>query len=425
MTHECKLIIALSLTVLTLLGLVGALVLALDWHLLGVASLLFALSYPLIWLAYRSFDFWQQSIMRLTTYSQVLQEGIHNINISQQNPDNLLSELKQSIDILAKAKQHDHKQAQTVQSLLGNILDSWTVPICLFDPNLQLTYRNKAMNEQILQPMLNGTKAQDLGFEQQDQRLEHPIFDDRWQTQTINYQYQGEKHWLFSALDISNTLHQNQSLTQQNLVRVLSHELRNSLTPMASMADTLLSNDTIDEAQVRLVLSRILKRSNGLLDFIGSYSQLMQLPKPKPDWFDIKELISEAQSMIPSQCSQCSISRQGEAQCFGDRQQLSQVFINLFKNASETQQDQPIAIKITAYQRHQNQIIEVTDNGPGFANLDNVLTPFYTTKINGSGIGLSLCAEIVNHHGGQLKVGNVMDGDVVAGAKVLMQWPVG
>ncbi len=422
MTHERKLIIGLSLTVLTLLGLVGALVLALNWHWLGIASLLFALSYPLIWLAYRCFDFWRQSIMRLTTYSQVLQEGVHNININQQNPDNLLSELKQSIDILAKAKQYDSKQAQTVQSLLGNILDSWTVPICLFDSNLQLTYRNKAMNEQILQPMLNGTKAQDLGFKQNGQHLKHRIFDDRWQTQTINYQYQGEKHWLFSALDISNTLHQNQSLTQQNLVRVLSHELRNSLTPMASMADTLLSNDTIDETQVRLVLSRILKRSNGLLDFIGSYSQLMQLPKPKPDWFDISELINEAQSMTSNQCS---IKRQGEEQCFGDRQQLSQVFINLFKNASETLQEQPIQIKVIAYQRQQNQIIEVSDNGPGFANLDNVLTPFYTTKTNGSGIGLSLCAEIVNHHGGQLSVGNVFEGDAVVGAKVLMQWPVG
>ncbi|NQZ10113.1 MAG: GHKL domain-containing protein [Algicola sp.] len=421
MTHERKLIIGLSLTVFTLLGLTGAWVLALNWHWLGVASLLFGLFYPLVWLAYRCFDFWQQSIMRLTTYSQVLQEGIHNINISQQNPDNLLSELKQSIDILARAKQHDHKQAQTVQSLLGNILDSWTVPICLFDSNLRLTYRNKAMNEQILQPMLNGTQAQDLGFEQKDQRLEHPIFDHRWQTQTINYQYQGEKHWLFSALDISNTLHQNQSITQQNLIRVLSHELRNSLTPMASMADTLLSNDTINEAQVRLVLTRIMKRSNGLLDFIGSYSQLMQLPKPQPDWFDMGELISEAQSMIPSQCT---ITRQGEEQCFGDRQQLSQVFINLFKNASESQNDPPVEIKITLYQRQQNQIIEVTDNGPGFANLDNVLTPFYTTKTNGSGIGLSLCAEIVNHHGGQLSVANLMAGDAVVGAKVLMRWPI-
>ena len=85
MTHERNLIIGLSLTVFTLLGLTGALALALNWHWLGVASLLFGLFYPLVWLAYRCFDFWRQSIMRLTTYSQVLQEGIHNINISQQN----------------------------------------------------------------------------------------------------------------------------------------------------------------------------------------------------------------------------------------------------------------------------------------------------------------------------------------------------
>lgn len=93
--------------------------------------------------------------------------------------------------------------------------------------------------------------------------------------------------------------------------------------------------------------------------------------------------------------------------------------INLLKNAFEACDSNNSEIDVKAYHQQQLQVIEVSDNGPGFANLDNVLTPFYTTKQHGSGIGLSLCAEIVRNHGGQLKVANNTNG----GAKITMQWP--
>ena len=102
----------------------------------------------------------------------------------------------------------------------------------------------------------------------------------------------------FSALDISQPLHQQQSVTQQNLIRVLAHELRNSLTPMASMADTLLCNDSFNEEQVRMVLGRFKQRSERLLSFIEQYSQLSQLPTPKSTWFNFNNLLDEAKAMI-------------------------------------------------------------------------------------------------------------------------------
>jgi len=420
--HEKALIFALSTLVLLIISLVGALTVNLGWSLLGVTTLLFILAYPLIWLAWRCYSFWCQAIMQLTTFTQVLKEGEQNLRFKHQHSDNLLLSLQKEITGLAQLNLAKSQQHQSLDNLLSHILDAWSVPVCLFDENLQLSYRNAAMNEQIQQPMLLGSFAKDLGFNHQDGQLTHPKFDQQWQCQSIQYFQGNQKHWLFSALNISQLLNKNSSLTQQNLIRVLGHELRNSLTPMASMTDTLLSADELNEQQTRLVLSRIHKRSNRLLSFISEYSKLTQLPPPKLGWFDLIEIIDEAKLLVNEQL--CIIEFQGNQQCFGDVEQIAQVIINLVKNAQEANENPQTQIVIKAYYKQEQQIIEIEDNGPGFANFNNVLTPFYTTKPGGSGIGLSLCAEIIKNHFGQLRVENRENKSAIAGASILMSWPI-
>jgi signal transduction histidine kinase len=420
--HEKALIFALSTLVLLIISLVSALTVNLGWSLLGVTTLLFILAYPLIWLAWRCYSFWCQAIMQLTTFTQVLKEGEQNLRFKHQHPDNLLLSLQKEITGLAQLNLAKSQQHQSLDNLLSHILDAWSVPVCLFDENLQLSYRNAAMNEQIQQPMLLGSFAKDLGFNHQDGQLTHPKFDQQWQCQSIQYFQGNQKHWLFSALNISQLLNKNSSLTQQNLIRVLGHELRNSLTPMASMTDTLLSADELNEQQTRLVLSRIHKRSNRLLSFISEYSKLTQLPPPKLGWFDLIEIIDEAKLLVNEQL--CIIEFQGNQQCFGDVEQIAQVIINLVKNAQEANENPQTKIVIKAYYKQEQQIIEIEDNGPGFANFNNVLTPFYTTKPGGSGIGLSLCAEIIKNHFGQLRVENRENKSAIVGASILMSWPI-
>ena len=94
------------------------------------------------------------------------------------------------------------------------------------------------------------------------------------------------------------------------------------------------------------------------------------------------------------------------------------------KNAQEANENPQTQIVIKAYYKQEQQIIEIEDNGPGFANFNNVLTPFYTTKPGGSGIGLSLCAEIIKNHFGQLRVENRENKSAIAGASILMSWPI-
>lgn len=423
-SHEQWLIFGLATTLMVILALIIALTYTLAWSKLATATLVFFLSYPLIWLAWRSYNFWKQAIMQLTTYTQVVREGETNLRFKEQHQDNLLAELQQEISALARGNAHKLQQNQTLENVLSHILDSWPIPVCLFDENNQLSYRNIAMKEKIQQPMLIGTAAKDLGFVIDNGNLTHSQFNQQWQCQSISYLFQQKKCHIFSALDISQPLHQQQSTTQQNLIRVLAHELRNSLTPMASMADTLLCNDSFNEDQVRLVLSRIRQRSNRLLSFIEQYSQLSQLPTPKSTWFEFNDLLEEAKSMITEPCI---INYQGSNQCFADEQQMAQILINIFKNAQEACDEERCKIDVSLYYRQENsqgyqqtkQVIDITDNGPGFANLDNALTPFYTTKSHGSGIGLSLCAEITRNHGGEFTLENTEHG-----ARIRMTWPV-
>ncbi len=422
MNHEKALIITLSSLVLLILSLVGALTLSISWSLLSVTTLLFVLAYPLIWLAWRCYSFWCQAIMQLTTFTQILKEGEQNLRFRHQHPDNLLLGLQKEITGLAQINLATAQQHQSLDNLLSHILDAWSVPVCLFDENLQLSYRNTAMNEQIQQPMLLGSFANDLGFKLQNGQLTHPKFDQEWQCQSIQYLQENQQHWLFSAINISQLLNKNSSVTQQNLIRVLGHELRNSLTPMASMTDTLLSADELNEQQTRLVLTRIHKRSNRLLSFISEYSKLTQLPLPKLEWFDLMEIIDEAKLLVIEQL--CVIEFQGNQKCFGDAEQIAQVIINLVKNAQEANENTQTKIMIKAYYKQGQQIIEIEDNGPGFSNFNNVLTPFYTTKSGGSGIGLSLCSEIIKNHFGQLRVDNIHHLEKIIGAKVSMQWPL-
>jgi two-component system nitrogen regulation sensor histidine kinase NtrY len=424
LSHEQWLIFGLASTLLVVLALVTALTHSIGWSKLAIATLVFFLSYPLIWLAWRSYNFWRQAIMHLITYTQVIHEGETNLRFKVQHSDNLLSELQQEISALAIGNAHKVQQNQTLENVLSHILDSWPIPVCLFDENNQLSYRNIAMKEKIQQPMLIGAAAKDLGFSMENGKLSHSQFNQQWQCQSISYLFQQKKCHIFSALDISQPLHQQQSITQQNLIRVLAHELRNSLTPMASMADTLLCNDSFNEDQVRLVLSRIRQRSNRLLSFIEQYSQLSHLPAPQSSWFNFNDLLDEAKAMITESCT---IHYQGHNQCFADAQQMAQILINIFKNAQEACDEEHCQIDVSLFYRQENsqgyqqtkQIIEVKDNGPGFANLDNALTPFYTTKNHGSGIGLSLCAEITRNHGGEFVLENIDNG-----AKITMSWPV-
>ena len=422
LTQEKKLLIGLVLCVSLILALTGALAWSLQWGSLGIITILFFASYPLAFAATKIYQFWRDNLIQLTTYTQSLQVGKQNLRLKQYHNDSLMNHLRHEIDALNAAKQQQHSQQKTTSQLLMQILEAWPIPVCLFDSNLRLSYRNAAMIEHMNHPMLVGSSAKEIGFTLSRRSLKHNQFNAGWQSQTIEFQSAQHslqsKHWLFTAIDVSEKLNQSQTTAQQNLIRVLAHELRNSLTPMQSMTDTLLASDSLDRQQTQLVLTRINQRSKRLLSFISQYSQLSQLPSPNAVWFDFTQVMKEAELLIVGTSHRLHF--QGEKQCFGDSQQLSQVIINLVKNAIEASSPEATNIVVVAYCSASEQMIDVSDNGPGFSNTENALVPFYTTKTGGSGIGLSLCAEIAKNHGGSLHIQNYKQ----EGAKISMRWPI-
>ncbi|WP_448550224.1 sensor histidine kinase [Thalassotalea fusca] len=418
MSHEHWLATGLAIVVIVILSLLTALGLSWGWSWLAISTLLFFISYPLIWGAWRCYHFWCQSLMQLATYTQILREGESNLRIKRQHPNNLLLALQQDIQLLACKNIESTTKVRQLDTLLPQILDSWPNPVCLFDKDLRLTYRNAALIEQLKLPLLMGTHATSLGFNIEDTTLTHPLFGEKWQVQCIQYQENDHCLWFFSATNVANALHHNKVDTQQSLIRVLGHEIRNSLTPMSSLADTLLCQETLAEEHVRTVLERIKRRSDRLLAFISDYSQLSKLPAPKYQWFDIEKLIVELSEML--QLPNTNITYAGPINAYGDRDQITHVLINVLKNAAEGSDKALCEVSIQLSFEDQLQTIRVTDNGPGFANLDNVLTPFYTTKANGSGIGLPLCAEIANNHSGELTVANCQP----HGAAITLAWPI-
>lgn len=184
------------------------------------------------------------------------------------------------------------------------------------------------------------------------------------------------------------------------------------------MTDTLLSQKSPSPQNTKLVLTRINQRSKHLLEFINQYADLSRLSQPNLRWFEFKPLIDESKTVLPNHTK---VIVKGEKRCFGDVTQLSMVLINLFKNAFQAAADEDLALNIALYHDNGLQFIEVVDNGLGFTNLKNATTPFYTTKQEGSGIGLALSREVVHQHGGQLIIENRGN---AAGAKITLKWPI-
>ena len=133
MSHEKWLTTCLLLTITVILSLVSALAWSNGWDLHSIASILFVLIFPLLWLARLSYRFWCDLIRELTIYTQVLKDEQHNLIFKEQHPDNLLLELQHEIRSLAVEIQRKNTQGRTIENMLSQILDSWSVPVCLFD----------------------------------------------------------------------------------------------------------------------------------------------------------------------------------------------------------------------------------------------------------------------------------------------------
>ena len=416
---EYKLLCYVVFASIAILSLFTGLLVALNWSWLAVLTCLFFASYPVIAISVYIYRQWHSSIVDATIYSQHLTEDKNQVAKYSLAQKGLMADLKDAITQLAK----ETLGSSNTLDVIFTTFDAWPNPVAVFDCNKKLVFRNHAMSLQIEQAMLIGSAAKELGFSYRNSQLSHVQFGQDWQCQTIKlyHQHNEQPLTLFTAINVSSLLSASQSITQKSLVRVLSHEIRNSLTPMQSMTDTLLSNQPLDINQATTVLSRVNIRSQRLLSFIDKYAKLAQLPAPTLQLTNLDTLLDGINTNLDNE-QHYQFEFEGDPRCYVDSDMISLLFDNLFKNAIQAYSGHDrLHILVTSIFKDNSHQIEVHDNGPGFSNLDNTLTPFYTTKEHGSGIGLVLCEEIIKKHQGTLQIGH---SDKLGGALATITLPL-
>lgn len=290
----------------------------------------------------------------------------------------------------------DHAQDKSKQ-ILDEVFQSWPHPIAIFNRNRELTFFNHAMYKQLNFPLCLGSSMAECGFTAENKKWCHPNLNDQW---TVDcFSIYANQSTLISASYIGDQIQSAKRASQRDLIRIFTHELNNSLTPISSLVDSMLSGP-IDEADSKTILQRIKTRSESLLYFVKSYAQLSRLPIPEAIEFNLKEM-----SLTNATELGISLVFKGNINFFADPVLIEQLLINLFKNAQEAIGSK-CEVTLVNEQHGSQQQLTISDNGPGFANLANALTPLYTTKAEGEGLGLSFCEEIVVSHGGTIKLTN-------------------
>jgi two-component system nitrogen regulation sensor histidine kinase NtrY len=241
---------------------------------------------------------------------------------------------------------------------------------------------------------------------------------------------------LVTIKDIQNVLEEQETEAWQKLIRVLTHEIMNSITPIASLSATLnnmlkayphqedgrteVNNDSLSE--IEKALQTINKRSNGLLHFVDTYRNLTRIPKPNFKIFIIDEMFESIRLLLEEELKEQNIKYQSivepeKIQITADDQLIEQVLINILKNSMHALRGKPNSeIKLHAFYNKRGRFtIQVTDNGPGILPdvLDKIFIPFFTTKPSGSGIGLTLSRQIMRLHNGTITAHSDPDKETV------------
>ena len=241
------------------------------------------------------------------------------------------------------------------------------------------------------------------------------------------FKLRGQKYSLVSIQNIHSELEEKEIEAWQRLIRVLTHEIMNSVTPIASLASTI--NELIQERfespefekekasessnDIYQALHTIQKRSQGLLHFMDAYRNLTLLPKPKFHIFSVNELFTRVEKLMQSHIAEKAVSFKTHIEPQGleliaDPELMEQVLINLLLNALQAVEGQNNAkIELSGSLDERGRIIiQVIDNGPGIPqeNLEKIFIPFFSTKEGGSGIGLSLSRQIMRLHKGSISV---------------------
>jgi two-component system, NtrC family, nitrogen regulation sensor histidine kinase NtrY len=438
-SSELKLFLLACLALLP----VGVLLLMLWWQpaLSTLSKLGFSLAAVVAVLAIASAirNSFVHQLRTLNTLIEAIRKEDYSLRGTLANESGDLAELYQQINLLTQQLQQSRQEEKELRGLLERIVTQLNVAVIAYDEQGRIVLVNH-LSEKLLAKSsteLVGTAIQDYQLDQvlplqSSHVLEHHFAGarGRWQLSHQTYVHNGKTGHLLFIADLELVLSEEEIKAWQRLIRVIAHEVNNSLTPITSLCQTLSSlllklPETPQQQDILQGMEVINERAHNLKRFISDYARIARLPDSQKKQFELGSLINRIRTIYHSQ--QLHISMPAAAiVVFGDQAQLEQVLINLIKNAVEANADvsKPVQVQVTciaAISSTTTCTIEICDQGPGITNAANLFVPFYTTKPQGAGIGLALSRRIVTAHGGDLQLENRAEG---VGAVATLSLPV-
>ncbi len=349
-----------------------------------------------------------------------LREGDFSIRAAGARPDDALGEVMTEINLLGHVLQQQRLGALEATALLRTVMEEIDVAILAFDSKATLRLVNRAGQQLLGAPAerILGRSAAEVGLgealEGEDARvLSKTVFPGgvgRWGMRRTAFREGGLPHHLLVIADLSQALREEELKAWQRLVRVLGHELNNSLAPIKSIAgslDSLLRRNprAADwEADMRSGLDVIATRADGLSRFMEAYARLARLPPPSLSPCPITTIVHRVVALERRLPVRVLGGPSVDIMC--DEAQIDQLLINLIKNAVEAALETEGGVRLSWRRLDHRLELSVEDDGPGLANSTNLFVPFFTTKPEGSGIGLVLCRQIAESHGGSIRLEN-------------------
>jgi nitrogen fixation/metabolism regulation signal transduction histidine kinase len=372
-------------------------------------------------------------LQTMTNLLAALREGDYSIRARGAHEDDALGEALLEVNLLGETLRVQRLGAFEATALLRTIMAEIDVAVFTFDPERRLRLVNRAGEHLLGQPMdkLLSRSAAELGLatcldsnEDAPLTLNFPGGSGRWGVRRSTFREHGLPHELLVMTDLSRTLREEERSAWQRLVRVLGHEMNNSLAPIKSIAaslETLLQRrpppaDWQDDA--RSGLKSIAARADALSRFMEAYARLARLPPPQKEDVDLGELVRRVVNLETR--LRVNLLPGPQTRINADAAQIEQALINLVHNAVDASLDTRGGVSMGWRADGDCVEIFVRDEGPGIMNPANLFVPFFTTKPEGSGIGLALSRQIAEAHGGSLSVSNRADGK---GAEALLRIP--